>query len=52
MSENAIRAYMSVDELIGRIAKYHPDDDMDLVRRAYDYAEKAHAHRVRKSGDP
>ena len=52
MSDNGMRAYISVDELIGRIAKYHPDDDMDLVRRAYTYAEKAHANQVRKSGDP
>ena len=47
-----IRAYISVDELIARISKYHPDDDMDMVRRAYDFAEKAHAHQMRKSGDP
>ena len=52
MSETGIRPYISVDELIGRIQKYHPDDDMDLVRRAYGYAERAHANQVRKSGDP
>ena len=52
MSETGVRAYVSVDELIARIQKYHPDDDMDLVRQAYDFAEKAHAHQVRKSGDP
>ena len=52
MSETGMRAYISVEELIGRIQKYHPDDDMDLVSRAYAYAEKAHANQVRKSGDP
>ena len=52
MSETGMRVYMSVDELIGRIQKYHPDDDMDLVRRAYEFAENAHANQVRKSGDP
>ena len=52
MSETGVRAYVSVDELISRIQKYHPDDDMDLVRHAYDFAEKAHANQVRKSGDP
>ena len=52
MSDTGIRPYISIDELIGRIQKYHPDDDMDLVRRAYDYAERAHADQVRKSGDP
>ena len=52
MSETGLRPYISVDELIGRIQKYHPDDDMDLVSRAYAFAEKAHANQVRKSGDP
>ena len=45
-------AYISVDELVERIRKYHPEDDMELVRRAYAFAEKAHAHQLRKSGDP
>ena len=52
MSDTGMRPYISVDELIGRIQKYHPDDDMDLVSRAYAYAESAHANQVRKSGDP
>ena len=52
MSDTGMRPYISVDELIGRIQKYHPDDDMDLVSRAYAYAEAAHANQVRKSGDP
>ena len=52
MSESNLRPYISSDELISRISKYHPDDDMDLVRRAYEFAEKAHANQVRKSGDP
>ena len=52
MSETGVSAYISVDELIARIQKYHPDDDMELVRRAYAYAEKAHAGQMRKSGDP
>ena len=52
MSEGGFCAYMSADELISRIQKYHADDDMDLVRRAYEFAEKAHENQVRKSGDP
>ena len=47
-----IKAYISVDELISKMRKYHPDDDMDLVRRAYEFAEQAHANQFRKSGDP
>ena len=52
MNDDVMRPYISCDELISRIQKYHPEDDMDLVRRAYDFAEKAHAGQVRKSGDP
>ncbi len=44
--------YISVDELIEKIRRYHPDDDMDLVRRAYAFSEQAHREQRRKSGDP
>ena len=52
MSDTTVKPYISAEELIGRIRKYHPDDDMSMVQRAYEYAEKAHANQVRKSGDP
>ncbi|MGN1005888.1 MAG: RelA/SpoT family protein [Aristaeellaceae bacterium] len=52
MTGNAEQGYMSVEDLIRRIRKYHPEDDMDLVRRAYHYAEKAHENQKRKSGEP
>ena len=53
MSDDAkLNAYIGVDELIEKIRKYHPDDDMELVRRAYAFAEHAHANQFRKSGDP
>ncbi|MBR2797284.1 MAG: bifunctional (p)ppGpp synthetase/guanosine-3',5'-bis(diphosphate) 3'-pyrophosphohydrolase [Clostridia bacterium] len=52
MPDTTLKPYISAQELIGRIRKYHPDDDMSLVQRAYEYAEKAHANQVRKSGDP
>ena len=40
------------DELINRIRKYHPSDDLSLIKRAYDIAEKSHENQVRKSGEP
>ena len=52
MPNSADRGYMSIEDLIHRIRKYHPEDDMDLVRRAYQFAEKAHENQIRKSGDP
>ena len=52
MTSNAAKGYMGVEDLIRRIRKFHPEDNMDLVRRAYEYAEAAHAGQVRKSGEP
>jgi len=44
--------YIPVEELIEKIRRYHPDDDMDLVRRAYEFAERQHREQRRKNGDP
>ena len=43
---------MQVEELVERIRKYHPDDNVDVVRRAYAFAQKAHENQQRKSGEP
>ncbi|MBQ3574932.1 MAG: bifunctional (p)ppGpp synthetase/guanosine-3',5'-bis(diphosphate) 3'-pyrophosphohydrolase, partial [Clostridia bacterium] len=43
---------MCIDDLVRRIRKFHPEDDMEIVRKAYRYAEAAHANQMRKSGDP
>ena len=51
-TENAILPYISSDELIERIRRYHPEDDMDLVRRAYKFSEEAHKDKKRLSGEP
>ncbi len=39
-------------ELIDRVRKYHPSDDISLIERAYDVAKKCHEDQVRKSGEP
>ena len=46
------KGYIALDDLISRIRKFHPVDDMDVVRRAYQFAENAHAGQKRKSGEP
>ncbi|MBQ4088606.1 MAG: bifunctional (p)ppGpp synthetase/guanosine-3',5'-bis(diphosphate) 3'-pyrophosphohydrolase [Clostridia bacterium] len=51
-SENVILPYISSDELIERIRRYHPEDDMDLVRRAYEFSKEAHKDKKRLSGEP
>ncbi len=40
------------EELVTRVRKYHPSDDISLIERAYDVAAKAHEGQVRKSGEP
>ena len=52
MMDSTSYGCMTLDELIRRIRKFHPEDDMELVRRAYMFAEKAHAGQKRKSGEP
>ncbi|MBR6400630.1 MAG: bifunctional (p)ppGpp synthetase/guanosine-3',5'-bis(diphosphate) 3'-pyrophosphohydrolase [Firmicutes bacterium] len=40
------------DELIAKIRKYHPSDDLSMVERAYSLAFEAHREQYRKSGEP
>ncbi|MCD7866334.1 MAG: bifunctional (p)ppGpp synthetase/guanosine-3',5'-bis(diphosphate) 3'-pyrophosphohydrolase, partial [Clostridiales bacterium] len=40
------------DQLIESIYKYHPSEDITLVKKAYQIARDAHADQVRKSGEP
>lgn len=39
-------------ELISRVKKYHPSDDISMIAKAYNIAEKAHEGQFRKSGEP
>ncbi len=41
-----------INQLITNISGYHPTADLELVRRAYQFAADAHAGQTRKSGDP
>ncbi len=40
-----------VEELIAEVEAYNPDVDKDLVRRAFEFAERAHAGQTRRSGE-
>ena len=40
------------DELIRAIKRYHPSDDISMVEKAYEIADKAHKDQKRKSGEP
>lgn len=42
----------TVDELCEKIAKYDPQADLNLIRRAYFFSEKHHEGQFRRSGEP
>ncbi len=41
-----------IDEILGKVASYNPDADIELIRRAYVFARDSHRDGVRESGDP
>jgi len=40
------------NDLIVRVRKYHPSDDITLIEKAYNIANVAHKDQLRKSGEP
>lgn len=52
----AIQEFQSPEQLyrdlVSRVQKYHPSDDISLIEKAYHLAAKAHENQVRKSGEP
>ena len=51
-----IKAYQGPEDLykdlISRVKKYHPSDNVSLIEKAYHLADEAHKGQVRKSGEP
>ena len=43
---------LTIDEFAGRLKSYLNPEQVNLVRRAYYYAEQAHDGQIRRSGDP
>ena len=46
-----VKQAVSVQEIIGAMREHSPEDEA-LIRKAYDFAQKAHLPQVRYSGDP
>ena len=42
---------MTIEDVIKEIRKYNPEEE-EIVRKAYEVAEKAHSHQTRESGEP
>ena len=43
---------LRLTDIIERVHAYHPNADMDLIKKAYVYSTEAHRGQVRKSGEP
>lgn len=43
---------LTIDEFAGRLKSYLTPEQVNLVRRAYYYAEQAHDGQIRRSGEP
>ena len=43
---------MNIDQIIKKVKESYPKADLDLLRLAYEFAEKAHANQKRKTGEP
>jgi GTP pyrophosphokinase len=41
-----------LSDILQRVAAYHPDPDLDIIKSAYVYSAKVHQGQVRKSGEP
>ncbi len=45
-------ALIRLNDILQRVASYHPDPDLDIIKKAYVYSAKVHQGQVRKSGEP
>src|SRR6188472_3971572 len=41
-----------LNDILQRVATYHPNPDLDLIKKAYVYSAKVHQGQIRKSGEP
>lgn len=48
----AHEADLNIDTLVKRVEVYFPDADFVFLRKAYNFAERAHHHQKRSSGEP
>jgi GTP diphosphokinase / guanosine-3',5'-bis(diphosphate) 3'-diphosphatase len=40
------------EDVVRTVERFHPDADLDLLRRAYIFSAKEHKDQVRQSGEP
>jgi guanosine-3',5'-bis(diphosphate) 3'-pyrophosphohydrolase len=49
---HALAPMLRLNDILERVQAYHPDPDLDLIKKAYVYSAKVHQGQVRKSGEP
>jgi GTP diphosphokinase / guanosine-3',5'-bis(diphosphate) 3'-diphosphatase len=43
---------LRLNDILDRVTSYHPDPDLDLIKKAYVYSAKVHTGQLRKTGEP
>ncbi len=43
---------VTLETICSTVSRYYPDANIDLIRKGYEFAEKAHREQKRSSGDP
>src|SRR5215472_630011 len=41
-----------LNDILQRVSSYHPDPDLDIIKKAYVYSAKVHQGQLRNSGEP
>ena len=44
--------HQTIDDLLSIVASYQPPENVEIIRKAYEFSEKAHTGQVRRSGEP
>jgi guanosine-3',5'-bis(diphosphate) 3'-pyrophosphohydrolase len=43
---------LRLNDILDKVAAYHPSADLDVIKKAYVYSAKVHQGQIRKSGEP
>ena len=43
---------VTIEDLMSKVSEYNPEADFDVIKTAYEIADKAHSGQIRNSGEP
>lgn len=52
LDETAERPTQSLEDLCAKISAFYPGAELELIKKAYTFSEKAHSGQIRRSGEP